>query len=86
MLNSRECMMAILLLLLCGLAFITNAGGLIHAALAAAVVMFAIHFIKMHRNRPVQLWPSLGLNRLKETVIHERNATPSHCVKYKIRM
>jgi hypothetical protein len=79
-------MMAILLLLLCGLAFITNvAGGFIYVVFVAALIMFAIHFIKTHWNRPAQLQPALGFYRLNATATHERNAAPSHHVTNRIR-
>lgn len=79
-----EFMLAILLL--CGLAFITNAAGwLIDVALAAALVMFAIHFTKKHWSGPAQLQTALSFDRLNETVTHERNAAPSHHVMNRIR-
>jgi hypothetical protein len=86
LLSSRECMMAILFLLLCALAFTTNvAGGLIHLTLVAALVMFGIHFINRYRNGRVQLQPALSFYRLNATATHERNATLSHSVKNRIR-
>jgi Family of unknown function (DUF5670) len=40
---------AVILLLFWGLGFVTHiVGGLIHIVLIAALVLFAIHFIKVH--------------------------------------
>ena len=87
LLYSRECMIAILLLVLCVIALTSNiAGGLIYATLVVAFVMLSIHFIKVFWNRTAQLQPALSFYRLNATVTHERNATSSYQAKNKIRM
>lgn len=80
-------MIAILLALLCAVSFtMSGAGGLIHITLAAAVVMSAVHLVRIHRIGAARLQPALGFYRLKEAATHERNATPSYCAKNRIRM
>ena len=85
--NAREWLIVILLALLCAVSFTMNAaGGLIHVSLVAAVVMSVIHLARIHRNGAPLIQPALGFYRLKAAATHERNATPSHCVRAKNRI
>jgi uncharacterized protein (DUF58 family) len=70
---------AMMLLFLWVLGFITNfAGGLIHIALIAALVMFAIHFIKEHRNSLPAFYPALRFKRFQTKEMHEPDSTGYH--------